>query len=494
MLPVTVFLPYSSEEYFFPTVKQFSESPLVQQVLVAREGACALPFKKCIGMKVNGLRSGATWNALLRCVKTKYLLVINEAQSITLNQAALERFYSLARDTQAGMLYSDYYEIRDGKRSDHPTIEYQVGSIRDNYDFGVLLFFSMESIRYAVKKYGNIDSGKFAGFYDLRLKLSIDHTLFHVQEYLYTKTESDNRKIGEKQFDYVNPRNKVVQKEYEKVVTKHLKNIGAYLAAKKMKALQSNDVYTSEMSVVIPVRNRQKTIAVAIKSVLSQQTTFLFNLIVVDNHSTDATASIVRTFAEADKRVHLVSPTRGDLFIGGCWNEAVLSPECGRYAVQLDSDDIYSGPDALQKIYDVFKKEKCAMVIGSYTLVNANLEVIPPGIIDHKEWTPGNGRNNALRINGLGAPRAFDTSLLRTLLLPNTSYGEDYAVALRISREYRIGRIYSSIYHCRRWEDNTDAALPLDKINRNDFYKDKIRSTEILARIQYNKKRAALKK
>ena len=494
MLPVTVFLPYSPEEYFLPTVKQFSESPLVQQIIVAHEGAWTLPFKKCIGMKVNGLRSGATWNALLRRVKTKYLLVITEAQSITLNRAALERFYSLARDTQAGMLYSDYYEIREGKSSDHPTIEYQVGSIRDSFEFGALLFFCMESIRSAVKKYGNIDSGYYAGFYDLRLKLSIDHTLFHIQEYLYTKTESDKRKIGEKQFDYVDPRNMVVQKEYEKVVTKHLKNIGAYLAAKNTKPLQSNDVYTSEMSVVIPVRNRQKTIADAIKSVLSQQTTFPFNLIVVDNHSTDATASIVRTFAEADKRVHLLCPTREDLFIGGCWNEAVLSPECGRYAVQLDSDDIYSGPDALQKIEDVFKKEKCAMVIGSYTLVNSNLEVIPPGLIDHKEWTTENGRNNALRINGLGAPRAFDTSLLRTLLLPNTSYGEDYAVALRISREYRIGRIYSSLYHCRRWEDNTDAALPLDKINRNDFYKDKIRSIEILARIQYNKKRAVLKK
>jgi hypothetical protein len=483
-----VFLPYSSEEYFLSTVNQFSESPLVQHVIVAHEGAYTLPSKKCTGMKVKGLRSGATWNALLQRVKTEYLLVVNEAQSITLNQAALERFTTLARDTQAGMLYGDYYEIKEGKRSDHPTIDYQVGSIRDNFEFGALLFFSVASIRRAVKKYGTIDSGKYTGFYDLRLKLSIDHALFHIQEYLYTKTESDNRKSGEKQFDYVDPRNTAVQQEYEKIVTKHLKNIGAYLAAKSTKALISNNVYASEMSVVIPVRNRQKTIADAIKSVLSQQTSFPFNLVVVDNHSTDATAAIVRTFAASDKRVHLVCPTREDLLIGGCWNEAVLNPECGRYAVQLDSDDMYSGPDTLQKIYDVFQKEKCAMVIGSYTLVNANLEVIPPGLIDHKEWTPDNGRNNALRINGLGAPRAFDTSLLRTLLLPNTSYGEDYAVALRISREYRIGRIYTSIYNCRRWEDNTDAALSLDKINRNDFYKDKIRSIEILARIQYNKR------
>jgi hypothetical protein len=487
MLPITVFLPYSSEEYFLHTVNQFSESLLVQQIIVAHDGECTPLSKKCAGMKVNGLRSGATWNALVRIVKTKYLLVINEAQSITLNQAALERFIAVVRDTQAGMLYSDYYEVKEGKRSDHPTIEYQLGSIRDNFDFGALLFFSMASMKQSLKKYGKIDSVKHAGLYDLRLKLSVDHTIFHVQEYLYTKTESDNRKSGEKQFDYVDPRNKIVQQEYEKVATRHLKNIGAYLKPQITKTPVPKDGYESEVSVVIPVRNRQKIIADAVKSVLSQQTTFPFNLIVVDNHSTDATATIVRTFAESDKRVHLLCPTREDLSIGGCWNEAVLYPACGRYAVQIDSDDMYSGPDTLQKIYDVFTKEKCAMVIGSYTLVNSNLEVIPPGLIDHKEWTADNGRNNALRVNGLGAPRAFDTAILRSILLPNTSYGEDYAVALRISREYRIGRIYTSIYNCRRWEDNTDAALPLDKINRNDFYKDKIRTIEILARIQKNK-------
>jgi hypothetical protein len=487
MLPITVFLSYSSEEYFLHTVKQFSESPLVQQIIVAHEGEFTSLSKKCAGMKINGFRSGATWNALVRIVKTKYLLVINEAQSITLNQAALERFTAVVRDTQAGMLYSDYYEVKEGKRSDHPTIEYQLGSVRDNFDFGALLFFSMTSIKHAVKKYGKIDSVNHAGLYDLRLKLSVDHDIFHVQEYLYTKTESDNRKSGEKQFDYVDPRNKIVQQEYEKVATKHLKNIGAYLRPKNTKTPLLKNGYESEISVVIPVRNRQKTIADALKSVLSQQTTFPFNLIVVDNHSTDATATIVRNFAESDKRVHLLCPTREDLAIGGCWNEAVMYQECGRYAVQLDSDDMYSSPDTLQKIYNVFKKEKCAMVIGSYTLVNSNLEVIPPGLIDHKEWTPDNGRNNAIRVNGLGAPRAFDTAILRSILLPNTSYGEDYAVALRISREYRIGRIYTSIYNCRRWEDNTDAALPLDKINRNDFYKDKIRTIELLARIQKNK-------
>jgi hypothetical protein len=488
MPPITVFLPYSSEDFFPHTVKEFSESPLVEQIIVAHGGEFISSSKKSAGMKVNGLRSGATWNALVRSVKTKYLLVITEAQSIMLNQEALERFYAVARDTHAGMLYSDFYEMKEGKRSDHPTIEYQIGSIRDNFDFGAVLFFSMASVKQAVKRYGTIDTVHHAGLYDLRLKLSVDHDIFHIQEYLYTKSESNNRISGEIQFEYVDPRNKIVQQEYEKVATKHLKNIGAYLKPKNTKTPLSKDVYSSEVSVVIPVRNRQKTIADAVKSALSQQTTFPFNLIVVDNHSTDATATIVRGLAETDKRVHLLCPTREDLSIGGCWNEAVMHRECGRYAVQLDSDDMYNGPDTLQKIYDVFKKEKCAMVIGSYTLVNSNMEVIPPGLIDHKEWTPQNGRNNALRVNGLGAPRAFDTAILRTILLPNTSYGEDYTVALRISREYRIGRIYTSIYNCRRWEDNTDAALPLEKINRNDFYKDKIRTIEILARIQKNKK------
>jgi len=488
MLPVTVFLPYSPEEYFLPTVKQFAESPLVEQVIIAHEGVFTAPGAHCVGMKVQGLTSGATWNTLVQKIKTTYLLVVNEAQSITLNQAAIERLIAVANDTHAGMLYSDYYEVKEGKHSDHPTIEYQCGSIRDNFDFGTLLFFSMNAIRQVFRKYGKIGAVKYSGLYELRLKLSLGHQLLHLQECLYTKAEPETHQRGEKIFDYVDPRNTIVQQEYEQVATKHLKRLGAYLKPRKTKVPISRNEFACEVSVVIPVRNRQKTIADAIRSVLSQQTTFPFNLIIVDNHSTDATATIVRSFVEQDARVHLLCPDREDLMIGGCWNEAVLSSHCGRYAVQLDSDDMYSGPDTLQKIYDVFQKEQCAMVIGSYTLVNSNLEIIPPGLIDHKEWTNKNGHNNALRVNGLGAPRAFDTAILRTVLLPNTSYGEDYAVALRISRDYRIGRIYSSLYNCRRWEDNTDAALPLEKINRNDYYKDSIRTIEIRARIQQNKK------
>lgn len=487
MNSITVLIPYSTEPYFDMTLRQFINSPLVRTIVVAHGGDCTASVEKCKSLKVDSLTSGKTINAVIGSLSTDYLLVVNQAQSITLNQAALERFVQIAGDSKAGMLYSDFYEVKQGKRTEHPTIDYQLGSIRDNFDFGALMLFSVAAVKKSVKQYGRIANVSRAGLYDLRLKVSADHEIFHIQELLYTKTESDARKSGEKLFDYVDPRNRQVQIELEKVATSHLKNIGAYLKPKFSKVPKTTDAYPVEASVVIPVRNRERTIGEAVRSVLSQKPDFTFNLIVVDNHSTDGTTALLKSIAEKDRRLVHIIPGRQDLGIGGCWNEAVLSPQCGRYAVQLDSDDLYSGPDTLQKIVNVFRKEGVAMVIGSYTLVNANLEPIPPGLIDHKEWTPANGRNNALRINGLGAPRAFNTALLRQILLPNTSYGEDYAVALRLSRDYQIGRIYESLYHCRRWEGNTDAALPIDKINRNDFYKDKIRSIEIAARIQLNK-------
>ncbi|MFA6440310.1 MAG: glycosyltransferase family 2 protein, partial [Bacteriovoracaceae bacterium] len=313
--------------------------------------------------------------------------------------------------------------------------------------------------------------------------------IFHNQEFLYTKTESDIRISGERMFDYVDPRNISVQKENERVATSYLKNIGAYLKPKFAKVPKSSQLFPVEASVIIPVRNREKTVGEAVHSVLSQKPDFTFNVIVVDNHSTDNTTAMLRELAKNDQRIKHIIPKRQDLGIGGCWNEAVLSEFCGKYAVQLDSDDLYSGNDTLQTIVNVFRKEGVAMVIGSYTLVDANLEPIPPGLIDHKEWTPANGRNNALRINGLGAPRAFYTPVVREILLPNTSYGEDYAAAIRISRQYQIGRVYTSIYNCRRWEGNTDAALPIEKVNRNDYYKDKIRTIEMRARIALNKKK-----
>lgn len=486
---LTIVIPFSTESYFESTLQQFIQSPLVKKIIIAHNGDYHATHEKCKAIDVNSLTSGKTLNAIFQKISTDYLLFISQAQSITLNQAALERFVQIAQDTKAGMLYSDFYEVKEGKRSEHPTIDYQFGSIRDNFDFGAITFYSSAAITKSLKRYGKIEKVERAGLYDLRLKISIDFEVFHIQEYLYTKTESDTRKSGEKLFDYVDPRNRQVQIELEEVATKHLKNIGAYLKPKFVKVSKSKEQFPVEASVIIPVRNREKTVADAVNSVLSQKPNFNFNVIVVDNHSTDGTTNILKNLSAKDQRVKHIIPSRQDLGIGGCWNEAVLSEHCGKYAVQLDSDDLYSGPDTLQKIVDVFHKESVAMVIGSYTLVNANLEPIPPGLIDHKEWTPANGRNNALRINGLGAPRAFNTALLRQILLPNTSYGEDYAVALRLSREYQIGRIYESLYNCRRWEGNTDAALPIEKINRNDFYKDKIRTIEIKARIQLNKKK-----
>lgn len=486
---ISVFLPFSSENYFEPTLQQFIQSSLVKKIYIAHDGSYAGSHDKCKGVKVESLTSGKTLNTIFEKLSTDFLLLINQAQSITLNQAALERFIFIAKDTKAGMVYSDFYEVKEGKRSEHPTIDYQLGSIRDNFDFGAVMFFSVPAIKKSLKKYGKIEKIERAGLYDLRLKISVDHEIFHNQEFLYTKTESDTRKSGEKMFDYVDPRNISVQQENELVATKHLKNIGAYLKPKFGKVQKSKEKFPVEASVIIPVRNREKTVAEAVNSVLSQKADFSFNVIVVDNHSTDNTSQILKELSQKDSRVKHIIPNRQDLGIGGCWNEAVLSEHCGTYAIQLDSDDLYSGNDTLQKIVNVFRKEGVAMVIGSYTLVNANLESIPPGLIDHKEWTPENGRNNALRINGLGAPRAFYTPVLREILLPNTSYGEDYAAAIRISREYQIGRVYTSLYNCRRWEGNTDAALPIDKINRNDYYKDKIRTIEMRARMQLNKKK-----
>jgi glycosyltransferase involved in cell wall biosynthesis len=329
---------------------------------------------------------------------------------------------------------------------------------------------------------------KWAGLYELRLKISADALVFHIPEYLYTREELDTRKSGEKLFDYVDPKNATVQKEMEQVFTEFLKHLGAYLPPKFEAIPKLETSFPVEASVIIPVRNRVGTIADAVKSVLQQSTRVPFNLIVVDNHSTDGTTEALAALAKTDSRLMHQVPARHDLGIGGCWNEAVLSPQCGKYAVQLDSDDIYSGPDTLQRIHDTFKSGDYGMVIGSYKLVNMKLEELPPGVIDHKEWTPDNGRNNALRINGLGAPRAFLTSLLREIRLPNVSYGEDYAAALAVSRRYQIGRIYEPIYLCRRWEGNTDAALSIEKTNRNDLYKDRIRTIEILARQNLNLK------
>ena len=348
-----------------------------------------------------------------------------------------------------------------------------------------MLLIKTEALKKAVLNF--TDDFHFAGLYDLRLIISQDYPIIRIQEFLYTAIETDNRKSGEKQFDYVDPKNRQVQLEMEKAVTNHLKRINAFLEPTFEPIVIDKNDFDIEASVIIPVRDRAKTIGDAIESVLKQSADFNFNLIIVDNHSTDGTTDVIKQAASKDKRVIHIIPERKDLQIGGCWNEGIMNENCGRYSIQLDSDDIYANENTLQKIVDTFKNEKCAMVIGSYKLTDFELNEIPPGLIDHKEWTPDNGKNNAIRINGLGAPRAFYTPILRKIKIPNVSYGEDYAVGLEISRNYQIGRIYDPIYLCRRWDGNSDAALDVEKVNSNNFYKDKIRTIEVLARQLKNK-------
>ncbi len=483
MNTLTVILPYSPISQFETTLNRFIDSSLVEQVCIVHNKEYVGSYLKCETLKSRSCTSGKTLNRLIEKVKTKYFLMIVQAQRIDLGQNALERMLSVAEQTQAGMVYADYYEIREGERDEHPVNEYQLGSIRDGFDFGPLLLFSTAAVKKALKKYGRIESVEYAGLYDLRLKVAIDYRLFHIQEFLSTKVSSDLSQNDVKQFDYVDPRNRHVQKEMEKVATKYLKHIGAYLEPKFEKVPNVEFPFPVEASVIIPVRNRLNIVSDAVRSVLEQRTDFPFNCIVVDNYSTDGTTYLLRELAKVHQQVKLLVPQHTDLGIGGCWNEAIFSEECGRYAVQLDSDDIYIGPHILQKIVEEFHRRHCAMVIGSYKLVNMKLEELPPGIVDHREWTPANGRNNALRINGLGAPRAFNTALLREAGgLPNVSYGEDYAVTLRLSRQYQIGRIYEPLYLCRRWEGNSDAVLPIEKVNKHDEYKDKVRTMEILAR------------
>jgi hypothetical protein len=482
---ITIALPCVTEPWFKQIVVQFTESPLVKMVLIIHRGEGKTSFPKAEWIRTSSLHAGNTLNLICKEIKTKYFLLFRQAAQIHLESHALERFIKVAEITKAGMVYCDYYDLNGNRHLPHFLNDYQFGSVRDDFDFGYLSFFSMRAVRKALGKYGPVPRLKYAGLYDLRLKVSVEHKLFHLQEYLYSVVPQKMEEKGEAHFAYVDPRNHLIQKEMEKVLTRHLKNIGAYLRPRFKKAPSAGD-FPVEASVIIPVRNRAKTINDAVHSALSQKTDFPFNIIVVDNHSTDGTTDILKALSAIDAQVKHIIPSRLDLNIGGCWNEAVSSEFCGRYAVQLDSDDLYSGPYTLQKMVDLLNTGKYAMVIGSYTLVNDRLEEIPPGLIDHREWTDANGHNNALRINGLGAPRAFNTLLLRNCKFLNVGYGEDYAMALSISRRYRIGRIYENLYLCRRWEGNTDTGLSIEASNRNNAFKDSIRSMEITARKQLN--------
>lgn len=464
------------------TIEQFRQSPLVKNIYLLVKVENEFQISDCHQVEVDVLQSSGTVRKIAEKSDADYSLIYTKESGLELGQFAIERFFRIAQDTQAGLVFSDYSEIKEGVRSNCPLIDYQAGSLRDDFNFGSVLFYNAASLKKAVAE-TNVNF-KFAGLYNLRLKVSQQAEIVHMNEYLYSEVETDTRKSGEKQFDYVDPKNRAVQLEMEDACTNHLREIGGYLAPDFNKIAFDESDFPVEASVIIPIRNRVKTVEDAIKSVLLQKTTFDFNLIIIDNFSTDGTSELIEKYAQLDQRVKHIIPNRHDLGIGGCWNEGVHSEYCGKFAVQLDSDDVYQDENTLQKIVDAFYEQNCAMVIGSYTMTNFNMETIAPGLIDHKEWTPENGRNNALRINGLGAPRAFYTPVLRDIKVPNTSYGEDYALGLRISREYQIGRIYDSVYLCRRWDENSDASLDVVKMNGYNLYKDKIRTVELMARMR----------
>lgn len=475
---ISVIIPFSQKNDTYHNIQIFRQDKFVDKVILLDTE------EKDLGQDLtiitDSFKSTDCYRKIAENLSTEYVVLVLNGKPISPSQFMFKRFIKVIESTKSLFVYSDYYKTENNQLKKHPTIEYQFGSLRDDFDFGELVFIKSSAFKEAVERM-NVNY-EYSAFYDLRLKISQRGNLFRIQEFLYTVNASEDVGSEDNHFSYVDPRNRAVQIEYEKVCTNHLAEINALVGPEFETVDLSASNFEYEASVIIPVKNRVRTIGDAIKSVLNQKTNFKYNLIIVDNHSTDGTTELIRDFKSKDDRIVHIIPDRFDLGIGGCWNEAVQSEHCGKFAIQLDSDDIYKDENTIQTIVDTFYNEKCAMVIGSYQITDFNLNELPPGLIDHREWTPDNGANNALRINGLGAPRAFYTPLLREITIPNVSYGEDYAVGLEISRKYKIGRIYHSLYMCRRWEDNTDAKLDIEKINLNNFYKDKIRTIELLAR------------
>lgn len=482
---IDLFLPFEALEKGEETLLELHENKTVQHInlLVSSDFASQHQVPEgCTFVVIDRMESSNTVMSIAENTDADYLLLCTRMASVRWGLYALERFLRTADDMGAVMVYSDHYSLEEGALTKHPAIDYQAGSLRDDFDFGSLWLIKSQALLDYVAQTDRVDY-QYAGLYDLRLYLSRKGEIFHLNEYLYTEAELDTRKSGEKQFDYVNPRNREVQIEMERACTAHLEKVGAIVDTNFYRQPDFDEQdFACEASVVIPVFNREKTIADAVKSALSQKTNFPYNVIVVNNHSTDSTGEILASID--DGRLIQIVPGRTDLGIGGCWNVAVNSNHCGKFAVQLDSDDLYSSPKTLQKIVDAFHEQKAAMIIGSYRMCDFDLNTLPPGLIDHKEWTEDNGCNNALRINGLGAPRAFFTPLVRQIQFPNTSYGEDYALGLAFSRRYRIGRIYDELYLCRRWGGNSDAALSVERVNANNLYKDRLRTMELKARQQ----------
>ena len=492
MKRIDCFIPFASAEQAQATVEALRANPEVNNIYLLTAPDGEKPLEGCYTLTINGATSSATMRTIAGHAVSDYAMVYTKHDTLKMAPFALERFVRLADDTGAGMLYADRYNVTEAGAVKSPVIDYQQGSLRDDFDFGSVLFFNTAALQAAAAAMKA--DYEFAGLYDLRLKLSQRCEIVHINEFLYSDVEQDTRRSGEKIFDYVDPRNRGRQIEMEAACTEHLKEIGGYLAPTTADGKPNfchinfdRGEFAVEATVMIPVRNRIRTIRDAIGSVLKQQTSFKFNLMVVDNFSTDGTREAIDEYDDP-RLIHIIADYY-DMGIGGYWNLAAHHEQVGKFIVQLDSDDMYANEHTLQTMVDAFYEQNVAMVVGTYQMTDINLNPIPPGIIDHREWTPENGRNNALRINGLGAPRAFYTPVLRDIKIPNTSYGEDYALGLNISRQYQIGRVYTPVYLCRRWDDNSDAALDVEKMNRNNLYKDRIRTWELQARIRMNKAR-----
>ena len=494
MTKINCFIPFASAEQAQATVDGLKSNPLVNKIFLLAGDDAQGTIEGCEMLKVNNLTSTATIKAIAEHSDACVTLLYTKYVTLKFAPFAIERFVKILADTQSGMVYADHYNVTDKGADKAPVIDYQMGSLRDDFDFGSVMVFCAECFKKAAAAMKA--TYEHAGLYDLRLKLSQHCAITHINEFLYSDVELDTRKSGEKIFDYVDPRNRGRQIEMEAACTEHLKEIGGYLAPTKVvdgkevpnfKHIEfDHDKFEVEATVMIPVRNRIRTIRDASDSVLRQKTNFKFNLMVVDNFSTDGTREAIAAYDDP-RLIHIIADYY-DMGIGGYWNLAAHHEKAGKFVVQLDSDDMYKDENTLQTMVNAFYEQNVAMVVGTYLMTDINCNPIPPGVIDHKEWTPENGRNNALRINGLGAPRAFYTPVLREVMLPNTSYGEDYALGLNISRTYQIGRVYEPVYLCRRWDDNSDANVDVVKMNNNNLYKDRMRTWELMARIAMNKK------
>ena len=468
-------------------ISRLDETNLVDKTIIISDGEVDISDSFSL-IKSNYYFSGDTISKVVNQGNTKYLFLINAGTDIELSTDTIKSFIKQADKTNAGWLYSDYFDKQKDKSFLHQLIDYQTGSVRDDFDFGSCFLINAEFAKDILNDLLSVKKNLlYSGLYDLRLSLSRKYSIHRISQPLYSVIGDSELNASNKMFDYVDPKNRSIQIEMEEVVTYHLKMIGAYIKSELTKSLKFENEFKFEASVIIPVKNRINTIEDSINSALKQKTKSNFNIIIVDNHSSDGTTGIIERMAKNNNKVILLIPERDDLEIGGCWNEAISHPDCGKFVIQLDSDDLYSDENSLQKIINKFYEENCAMVIGSYKLTDYELNEIPPGIVDHREWTDENGPNNALRVNGLGAPRAFYTPVTREIKFPNVSYGEDYAMGLAVSRQYKVGRIYEAIYLCRRWEGNTDSSLSVERQNSNNYYKDSLRTKEITIRQELNK-------